>query len=77
MNFAVTIRGLMCRKRKDADASFEVLAAEVFQLEAFWVCLHLQSEDGGSKVLRNVGILPQYYIASQPRRPPLNKDAVT
>jgi hypothetical protein len=25
-------------------------------------------EDGGSKVLRNVGILPQQYMASQPRR---------
>jgi len=25
-------------------------------------------EDGGSKVLRNVGDLPQHYAASQPRR---------
>jgi hypothetical protein len=26
-------------------------------------------EDGGSMGLRNVGILPQHYTASQPRRP--------
>jgi len=25
-------------------------------------------EDGGSKVLRNIGILPQHYTASQSRR---------
>jgi hypothetical protein len=24
-------------------------------------------EDGGGKVLRNVGIIPQHYMASQPR----------
>jgi hypothetical protein len=28
----------------------------------------LHSEDGGSKVLRNVGILPQHYTMSPPRR---------
>jgi hypothetical protein len=28
-------------------------------------------EDGGSKVLRNIGILPQHYTASQTRRPRL------
>jgi hypothetical protein len=28
-------------------------------------------EDGGSKVLRNVGILPQHYTASESRRPGL------
>jgi len=28
-------------------------------------------EDGGSMVLRNVGILPEQYTASQPRRPQL------
>jgi len=27
-------------------------------------------EDGGSKILRNVGILPHHYAASQPRRKP-------
>jgi len=26
-------------------------------------------EDGGTKVLRNVGFLPQHYTASQPRSP--------
>jgi hypothetical protein len=31
--------------------------------------LHLQ--DGGNKALRNVGILPQHYTASKPRRPRL------
>jgi hypothetical protein len=31
----------------------------------------LQPEDGGSKVIRNSGILPQHYKASQPRRPRL------
>jgi hypothetical protein len=30
--------------------------------------LNLHSEDGGSKILRNVGILPHHYTASQPRR---------
>jgi hypothetical protein len=29
-------------------------------------CFHLQGEDTGSKVLRNVGILPQHYTGSQP-----------
>jgi hypothetical protein len=28
-----------------------------------------QNEDGSSKILQNVGILPQHYIASQPRWP--------
>jgi hypothetical protein len=28
-------------------------------------CFHLHSEDGGGKVLRNVGILPQDYTVSQ------------
>jgi hypothetical protein len=43
-------------------------------------CLHLHpdklevawssnTKDGGSKFFRNVGILPQQYTASQPRRP--------
>jgi hypothetical protein len=29
----------------------------------------LHPEDGGSNVLRNVGILPQHYASSQPRKP--------
>jgi len=29
----------------------------------------IQPEDGGSKILLNVDILPQHYTASQPRRP--------
>jgi hypothetical protein len=33
-------------------------------------CFHLQCHlKAGSKVLRNVGIPPQHYTASQPRRP--------
>jgi hypothetical protein len=31
--------------------------------------LYLPTEDGGSMDLRNVGILPQHYTTSQPRRP--------
>jgi len=34
-------------------------------------CVHLQGEDRGSTVIRNVGTLPQRYMASQPRRPRL------
>jgi hypothetical protein len=30
--------------------------------------LHLHPENGGSKVLRNTGVLPHYYMALQPRR---------
>jgi hypothetical protein len=33
--------------------------------------LNLHPEDGSSMVLRNAGILPQHYTASQPRRTPL------
>jgi len=33
-------------------------------------CLYLNPEDGGSKVFRNAGILPQHYTVSQPRIPP-------
>jgi len=32
----------------------------------FWGSLH--PEDGGSMDIWNVGILPQHYMASQPRR---------
>jgi hypothetical protein len=37
--------------------------------------LNLQDEDGGSMDLRNVGILPQHYTASQPIRPRLEISA--
>jgi hypothetical protein len=33
-------------------------------------------EDGGSTVLRNVGILPQHYTAPQPRRPRIESRTV-
>jgi len=34
-------------------------------------CHSLHPEDGGSNVIQNVGILPQHYMATQPRRPQL------
>jgi len=40
------------------------------QVEVFWIVVPCSvAEDGGSKVIRNVGILPQHYTASQPRSP--------
>jgi len=48
----------------------------MFQVEFFWVVtlcsLVLHAEDGGIMDLRNAGILPQHYTASQPRRPRLD-----
>jgi len=49
------------------------------QVEVYWIVTpcgvavgyHIHPEDEGSKVLRNVGILPQHYTASQTRRPRL------
>jgi hypothetical protein len=50
-------RGLTLRKKH-----------RLMQDVAFWfVTFH--SEDGGSKVVRNAGILPRHYKESQPRRP--------
>jgi len=40
---------------------FEAFAAVKIQVEVFW--------DRSSVDLRNVGILPKHYTASQPRRP--------
>jgi len=34
-------------------------------------CIHLQGEDGGSKVLRNFGVQWRYYTASETRKPRL------
>jgi hypothetical protein len=45
------------------------LKGEVYHLQHY---MALQSEDGGSKVPWNVGILPQHHTASQPRRLTLN-----
>jgi len=54
---------------------FEVLTVVKIQVKDFWVVmpcyLHLHREDGGSMEPRNVCILPQPYMASQPRRPQL------
>jgi hypothetical protein len=69
------------------DVKFEVFIAVKIQAEVFWVvmlcnvvvgyqcfrgpcCLHLH-QYGGSKVIWNIQILPQHYMASQPRRPQL------
>jgi len=52
--------------------SFEFCTAMTFQVEVFWVvtpCCVV--EDGGSVVFQHVGTLPQYYTASQHRRPAL------
>jgi hypothetical protein len=46
---------------------FEMFTAVKIHVEVFWFVTP-QSEDGGSKLLRNVGIIPQHYTASQPRR---------
>jgi len=67
--------------------SLEIFTAVMFQAEVFWVVTpcnivvryqrfgdpySLQDpQDGGSMDLRNVGILPQHYTASQLRRPRL------
>jgi len=37
------------------------------------ICLNLHPEDGGSTILRNVGMLSQHYKLSQPRRPRLEE----
>jgi hypothetical protein len=72
------------RRRIKIFTSFEAFTAVMIQVVVFLAvrpcgvvgyqsfggpcCLHLQG-DGGSKDLRNFGILPQQYKASQPRRP--------
>jgi hypothetical protein len=57
--------------------SVEVFTAVKIQVDVFWIVTPanvvidtkpLQKEDGASKVLRNVGILPQHHKESQPRR---------
>jgi hypothetical protein len=64
---------------------FEIFTAVKIQVKVFWVvmpcsivvgyqcfrpcCLNLQGDVGGIMVLKNVGILPQHYMVSQPRRP--------
>jgi hypothetical protein len=49
-------------KIKLLDARFEV-----FKEVKIW-SLGFHGKDGGSRVLRNVGVLPQHYTTSQPRR---------
>jgi hypothetical protein len=57
-------------------ARFDVFTAVRIKFEVFWIvapCSVMvgehRAEDGGKMVLRNVGILPQHYTASQPKRP--------
>jgi hypothetical protein len=59
-------------------ASFEAFTAVMVQVVVFWVMTpcsvvvgyqRFRVEDGGSKDLRSVHIIPQHYTASQPRRP--------
>jgi len=45
-----------------------MFTAVKIHVEVFWFVTP-QSEDGGSKLLRNVGIIPQHYTESQRRRP--------
>jgi hypothetical protein len=44
-----------------------------FQIDVFWIVTPRCVEDGDSTDLWKVGILPQHYTASQPRRPRLEK----
>jgi len=55
-----------------------MLTARKIHGEVFWIVtpcsvvvgyLHIQGEDGDMLDLRNVGILPEHYTASQLRRP--------
>jgi len=69
-----------CDQRNRAiNARYEAFTAVTFQVEVFWHVTRcvaasiLHPEDGGSTVLRNVGILPQQYTTPQPRRPRLDK----
>jgi hypothetical protein len=51
---------------------FEVLMVVNIKLKVFWAAMPhsaVADEDGGSKVFQKVGILPQHYMVSQPRRP--------
>jgi len=69
------------------DTSFETFTAVILKSRSsgFWpcsvvvgyqrfggrCCIHLQGEDGGNMGLWHVGISPQHYTASEPRRPRL------
>jgi hypothetical protein len=54
-------------------ARLEVFTAVKIPVGVIWVVTpcSVVEEDGGSVYLRNVGILPQHYTASQPKRPRL------
>jgi hypothetical protein len=68
----------------DTSCDIEVFMAVKTPVEVFWIVRscsvavvyqssggHCCSEDGGSKLLRNVGILSHHYTASQHKRPGL------
>jgi len=41
-----------------------------------FMTVKIHSEDGGSKIIWNIGILPQHYMASQPSRPCLESSHI-
>jgi hypothetical protein len=55
--------------RRHNPENFNSNVSEI-HVSNLWV-ISLHPEDGGQIVLRNVGILPQHYAASKPRRPRL------
>jgi hypothetical protein len=46
---------------------FGVFLAVKIQVEVFWIGGKMDA----ARVLQNIGILPQHYMGSQPRRPQL------
>jgi hypothetical protein len=67
--------GRVNRCHEISRARFEMFSAMKIKFYAFWVVttcsvvVGIEPEDGSTKVLRNIGILSQHYIASQPRKP--------
>jgi hypothetical protein len=52
--------------RISLDGSFGVLTAVTIQVAFFCIVTPCSFEDGGSKVLRNAGILPQHHKHHNP-----------
>jgi hypothetical protein len=59
------LRRFLCRMSKN------MMVVQNLHLSRGLILYSDKDEAGGSKVLRNIGILPQHYTASQPRRPRL------
>jgi hypothetical protein len=60
------------RARLEFLPDSHLLIIDAIYYEAFHILVRTHSEDGGNKVLRNVGILTHYYTVSHPRRPRLD-----